>query len=112
MRRRIRPDIERLSTERVESPHIIQSHDVIGVGVRENDRIDAINIIIHTLKTQFRGCIDKHAGRAVRNQHGRPSAFIVRIGASANLAMAADHGHPGAGTGAEEQKLDIHGVFL
>ena len=58
-------DIKRSPAKRVEPPHIVQPHDVIGVGVREHDRVDAIDLVGDALKAQLRRGIDQDARFAV-----------------------------------------------
>jgi len=46
------------------SPQIIKAHDVIGVRVRENDRIDAPNILAQCLSPEI--CAGIHDPRGFR----------------------------------------------
>ena len=101
----IRPQVQRPAAGVVETPHVVQAHDVVGVGVRKYHRVDAIHIIGDALKPQFRRRIHQHAHLPVGDHHRRTRAPVVRIGRSADVALAPDHRHPGTGAGAQEQQL-------
>ena len=55
--------------QRVEPPDIVDAQDVIGVAVREEDRVDAADVVAQRLRAQVGPGVDEHLGAA-----GSPSA--------------------------------------
>ncbi len=101
-----RPYIQRPALQGVEPADIVQPHDMVGVGMGEDNRINAINAVIDGLQPQFGGCIDEHPRRAMRDDDAAARAPVAGIGAGADFAMAADHRHAGAGAGAEKEQFE------
>ena len=88
---------------RVEPAHVVESHDVIGVAVGEQDRVHAIEIVGEGLSTEIRGRIDEHAHPVGQfEQDRRPAPAIARVRRAAGAAAAADHRHAVGRPGAEE----------
>src|SRR5207248_1987230 len=91
----------------IKAADIVQSHDVIGVRVSEDDGVNAVDLVGDALRAELGGGIDQNMGVAVRDQNRGAGAFVVGIGAGADSAVAADHGNAGTGAGAEEEELDL-----
>jgi hypothetical protein len=104
------PDIERAFFEGVETTDIIETHDVIGVGVCEDDGIDQVDAVGDALEAEFGGGVDEDAGIAVGNDGRGARALVVGIGAGADGAVATDHGDAGGGAGSKED--DLYAVLL
>ncbi len=78
----------------VEPAHIIQSHDVIGVTVREDDRVDAADIERQRLRADVGSSIDEQRQSIIGlDVDRRTPSFVVRIGRPTRPAVAADHRH-------------------
>jgi hypothetical protein len=79
---------------------------VIGVAVREEDRIDAIDLVRERLRAQIRARVDEQPKVIVGLDENRrthsPVARIVRL---ARGTVAADHRHAARGASAEESDL-------
>jgi len=75
------------------SPQIVKAHDVIGVRVRENDRIDTPNILAQCLSPEI--CAGIHDPRAFRrfdiDRGAQP--LVAWIGRVADIAIATNHRH-------------------
>ena len=68
------------SPARAKSPQIIKAHDMIGMRVRENDRIDTPNILAQCLSPEI--CPGIHHPRAFRRfdiDRG-PQPLVARVG--------------------------------
>ena len=90
----------------VERPYVIQAHDVVGMLVREQDRVEALEARSQRLRAEVRGGVDQHVMAAVAHQDGGAQALIARIGGCTHIAMAADSWHTRTGAGAEHGDLD------
>ena len=84
------------------SPQIVKAHDVIGVRVRENDRIDTPNILAQRLCPEISPSI--HDPRAFWrfdiDRGAQP--LVARVGRPAHIAITTNHRHPLRGAGAQE----------
>jgi len=98
----IGPDVEGGFGKGVESPEIIEPHDVIGMPVGDDDSVNAIDVIGDALQAQFGRDIDEDAKAVVGDRNGGTSTLVARVGAFADCAVAADHGNSGAGAGSQE----------
>src|ERR1700686_4771168 len=83
----------------IEGTHVVEPHDMVGVLVREQDRVQAIDLGSQGLRAEVRRGVDQDVPAAVADQDRRPQAVIARIVGAADLAVAADRGHTHAGAG-------------
>ena len=67
--------------------------DVIGVAVREEDRVDAADAVAQRLGAQVGTGVDEHAGAGRLDEDRRPQPRVARVGGAARGAVAADHRH-------------------
>ena len=96
----------RLLHQRVVAPQVVDAQDVIGVTVREGDRVDARDAMRQRLSSQVGTGIDEQTGAVVSlNQEGRALAPVAWVLGSAGRALAADHRHAVGGTRAKERDL-------
>ncbi len=103
-RRRRRIAGDRAALDPVEAPDIVQPEDVIGVAVREEDRIDALDAGGERLLPEVRRSVDEDRGVTGHIEvDRRAQTRVSRIGRAAHVAGAADHGHAGRGPGTEER---------
>ena len=65
----------------IEPADVVQSHDVIGVAVREDDRVDAADTKCQRLRADVGACIDQQRQPIIGldEDRGTPS-FVARIG--------------------------------
>lgn len=85
-------------------PQVVQSEQVVGVVVRVQRGVDEAHVFADQLQPQFRRRVDEQVAPRRANEHGAAITVIVRIGRLTDGAVAADHGHPNRGAGAEEGK--------
>ncbi len=95
--------------EAVVAAHFVEAEDVIGVAVREQNRVEAPDVVRERLGTQVARGVHQHVprramvgGRARRqrvgagmqvDQNGWTASAVARIGRLAHVAVAADHRH-------------------
>lgn len=84
------------------APQVIEAHDVIGVGMSENDGIDATDIFAQDLGAKVRSGIDDESDLRCLDVNGRTEAFIAGIGGMADRAIAPDHRNALRCSGAEK----------
>ncbi len=103
------PEVEGFAADGVEPAEIIEPHHVVGVGMGVDDGVDHVDMVGDALKAKFRRGIDENALAGIGEDDGWAGALVARIGAGARLTVAANHGNPGAGAGAEKEQFEgIH----
>jgi hypothetical protein len=81
---------------------IVEPHDVVGVRMREDDRVEPADIFAQGLGAKVGAGVD-HPGAFRRfDIDGRAQTLIARIGRMTDLTIAADHGHALRSSRAEE----------
>src|SRR4029077_2764380 len=90
----------------VKGANVIEAHDVIGVGVSEQNRIDAFDARAQRLLAKIRRGVDQDAVILKLDINGRTQAFVARIVGTANCTMTADGGHPYAGARTEHRNAE------
>jgi hypothetical protein len=94
----------------VEGANIIESHDVIGMRVCEQNRIDAFDTSAQGLLAEIRRGIDENAVILELDVNGRTEPLVARIIRAANGAMTAYCGHTYAGARTEHRDAErFHG---
>lgn len=88
-------------------PQVIQSKQMIGVGVSKGRGVDQTNLLAEELKPKFRGRIDEQVALGQAEDYGAPRPPVAGVVAGAGLAGAADHGHPVRGSGSKEDELSF-----
>ena len=81
----------------VEGAHVVEAQDVVGVGVRVEDGVDAGDVGAQGLGAEVGRGVDQHIFAGVLHQHGRAEAVVARICGGAGGAGAADGGDSRAG---------------
>ena len=61
MRPLVGPHVERAALERVEPADVVEAHDVVGVAVGEDDRVDAVDAVGDALEAQLGRGVDEDA---------------------------------------------------
>ena len=102
-RSRRRIDVDRMDrtgiVHEVESPHIVQTADMVFVFVGKQNRIEVTHARTEHLAAKIRPGVDYDPHAPGFDHRRSAQAVIARIGRSADLATAADHGHALRGTG-------------
>jgi hypothetical protein len=89
----------------VKHAHIVEAEDMVGVVVREGDGVSQANLLAQQLLTKVGRGVDEQVPVREADCHTAPSAVVLRITASTDLAAAADHRDADAGAGAQEHEL-------
>ena len=85
-------------------PGIVEPKQVVGVRVRERNRIDDPHSLTQELDPHLGRGIDQQVTPAERQQDARPGPLISRIGRCANRAVAADHGNAAGRTSPQKSQ--------
>lgn len=96
-----------MAPEKVVGSEIVESGDVVGVGVSEKDSMDIMDGSANGLGAEIGSAIHKDGLVLELDKDGGPKAFVVGIGGEANGAIAAEGGD--AHTGARSKHSDSHG---
>jgi hypothetical protein len=100
---------QRLLAVPAEGAQVIEADDVVEVAVGVEHGVDRAEVFAQGLFAQVGTGIDEQGGLRGAH-HGRGAgACIARVVRAADRAIAADHGHPDRGAGAEEEKLESAG---
>jgi hypothetical protein len=81
--------------------NIIKSEDVVGVAVREQDCVQAVEANAEGLLAEIRAGVNYHVVAAAGNEQGRAEPLIVGIVRMAHAARAAERGHAHRSSGTE-----------
>src|SRR5579863_9950384 len=103
-RRAVSVNGNRLALAKVEDANVIQTQQVIGVGVRKNDGVEPRHALAQRLLAEVGRRVDDHGSPVELEQHRRPGSLVVRVRRTANRAPAGNGGHTGRGSGAEESQ--------
>src|SRR5690242_11221519 len=88
-----------------ERAKVVDAMRVVGVIVREQHRVDAIDPGSDQLQPQLGGCVDEYSRTTIRlDERADTCSFVARIGGATHFASAAEHGNTEAGAGAEEEE--------
>ena len=85
---------------------LIHTTDVIGMGMSEEDRVNAIDLGTNRLLSQIDRGVDEQTGAVDLDPDGRPESLILRITGSTDFAITMDQGDSGRGT--TPQNLAAH----
>ena len=70
----------RAATFPTEAAQIVKAHDVVGVRMREDNRIEVPNIFAQRLRPEIGAGIDDKSALRSLNVNGRTGAVVARIG--------------------------------
>src|SRR5437588_12126156 len=107
---RFRRGVDRHRAECVrKTPKIVEPHDVIGVRMRKDYRIEPPNIFAQNLSAKILAGIQTPRAFGSLNVNRRTQPLVARIGRMADFAIATDHRHAlrSAGTEKGEAKLRV-----
>jgi DNA repair protein RecN (Recombination protein N) len=85
-----------------ETAEIVESHDVIAVGVGEQGSIQMANAFAEALLPEVRSGIDDKTDFRCRNEKGGAKSLVFRIFREADFAVTPDHRDPDGSSRAEE----------
>ena len=100
---------------KLNGPHVVETHDVVGVLVGEQDGVEPVDLGAQGLRAEIRRGVDQDVAPAVADQDGGPQAVVARIVRAAHIAMAADSRHTHTGAGAEHcdaQRVAQNGIYF
>ncbi len=83
---------------------IIEPEQVVGMGVRERDRMDPPDPLAQELNPHLGRRVDEQVTRRKRQQHAGPRPLVARIGRRADRAVAADHGNAAGRSGSQKNQ--------
>ena len=85
---------QRLATARItKAAAIIQSHNVVRVGMSENDCIEPADILAQTLDPKLRSGIHDQLGLICGQINRRAGAMVLRVGQKLRWIIGADNRH-------------------
>ncbi len=80
---------------KIEHPNVIQSQDMVYMGMRKQDGIEAVDAFPQRLSAEV-GCgIDHDDALVVTEKDGGAGAVVFGVSRPAYPAIASDHGDPG-----------------
>src|SRR4051794_11466394 len=108
-RHRIRERLNRLALPEIERADVVEAHEVIGVGVREEDEVEPWDRELQELQAKVGTRVDEEVLAGVLDLDGLAQSFVARVGRRADVARASDYGDAGGCSAAEES--DAHKRF-
>src|SRR5581483_4642992 len=96
----------RLLLPEVEGTNVVQPQNVIGVRVRVEDRVQAVQPGAQHLLAKIGRGVHHHITALILEQDRRAQALVARIGRRAHLAGASDGRDAGTGARAEHRQMD------
>lgn len=87
-----------------ESSEVVEAHDVVGMGVCDEDRVDGLDAFAEALLPEVGTGIDDPGGFGGLDVDGGAEAFVARFVGLADGAMAPDDGDADGGAGAEKSE--------
>ena len=98
----------RLVLHLAKTPHVIESHDVIGMSMRDESGIQPGDSLPQALNSEFRSCIDHKMSIRSFHEEGCACPLIAGIHGTANRAMTSDHGNALGRARSEKGELQRH----
>ncbi len=90
----------------VEGANVVEAEDVVGVGVGEQNGVEAIEANTQCLLAKVGRGVDHYVFSVAREQQGRTQPIVVGVLRGADAAMASERGHAHGGAAGAE-----HGDF-
>jgi len=92
-----------------EAPAIVQAHDMVGVAVSEEDRVERADVLAEDLHPELgRGVHDQLDAGGGDVERGA-GAMVFRVGQERGRIRLADDGHTLRGAGSQEDRQHRHG---
>jgi hypothetical protein len=86
---------------------VIESHDVVGMRVREDHGIDLANVFAQRLGSKICAGINHPGTFRCLNVDGRTKSLIARIRGTANSTIAPNHGNALGSASAEKSESEL-----
>ena len=90
----------------IEPPKVVEAGDVVGVMMRVEHRIHAVDVVGETLQAKLGRGVDQDVRLARTNPNAWAGALVPRIIRRAYRALAPDHRHPVRRAGAQNHHFD------
>ena len=97
--------------EKVEAAQVVNTIDMIGVGMGKQHAIDLLYAMPQHLQPQIRRGIHQNRIPLMRDQERSPAPLITGIGRTADRALAANHRHTGGGAASKYRYLHGNGTI-
>src|SRR5215475_4597803 len=94
------------SLPHVEGANVVEAEDVVGVSVRKENSVEALDPGTESLLAKIWRRIDDDVLAAAREQEGRAETVIVGVARSAHTTLAAKRGHAHRSAGAEDREFE------
>ena len=88
--------------DEVETSQVIDTMDMIGMGMGEQDRVDMRDIFPERLFSQVCGGVHQNVPSGGFNDDRSAGAFVTRIAGRTDRAAATYHRHTGGGAAAKD----------
>jgi hypothetical protein len=75
--------------------NVIETENVVGMVMRINDCMDAVDARTQQLQTNLRGCVNQQIALRGTDHDRAAATLITRIGRAASFAITAQQRHPG-----------------
>ncbi len=82
-----------------EASHIIETHDMVSVGMSDECRIEALHSFAKALNPEFRGRINDEMKLWCLHKNRGAGALVTGVCGEADLAVTSDDRHPLRGSG-------------
>ncbi len=89
-----------------EGAEVVESVDMVGVGVRIKDGMDPRDLIFEEELSEVRRGIDDEVALGGVDKDAGSSAVVVSVEGTADMAVTAEHGDAVTGAGAHEDDFD------
>ena len=96
---------DRATLAKVERADVVETHDVIGVGMGKQDGVKVRDGGAEGLLSKIGRGVDEDRTAVVLDPDRGPQSLIARVGGSAYVAVAPDGGNANAGAGAKHGEL-------
>src|SRR5689334_9633502 len=84
-----------LLMEKMEAAQVIDTVDMVGMGMGEEDRVDSADSLTECLTAQIGGGVHQDVPVVVSNEQRCPRATVPDVIRGADPAVASDHRHTG-----------------
>ncbi len=105
---RIRVQRNLVRPAKAQRPHVVQSQNVIGMGMRIENRVQPRDLLPYRLLAEVWRRINEDAMSVIFHHHRRPGTTVVRIVRCADAARAADRRHAHGSAAAQHGEHCLH----
>src|SRR5262249_992427 len=87
-----------------ERSQVVQAVQVVGVRMRKQNGVDALDLFTQQLQPQLRRRVDEEVPFRRRDQDGTTIALVAWVAGATHVAPATDHRNPDRGARTEERE--------